>query len=117
MTPKRSVPARFGSFSSPFASVDEAWFWTVAALTARHDGSRHGGARAPRPCDPDDVVRCLDRLYRDRRIELAHARVLRTWGERQISPGGTGKEAADMMLWRQAMDRLRPVLRQKGIVQ
>jgi hypothetical protein len=117
MASKHAGAARSGSFSSPFATVDEAWFWTVAALTARREGAGHGGARCKRPCDPDDVMRCLDRLYRDRRIDVAHARVLRTWGERQIRPGCTGKDAGDMMLWQQAMDRLRPVLRQKGIVQ
>ena len=60
----------------------------------------HGGADRPtgrrtlhrqqgpvrRPCDPDDVVKCLDGLYRQQRITLAHARILRIWGERQIAP-------------------------------
>ena len=59
----------------PFHSAQEAWFWTVAALLARRDGA--GVAWRPdgptRPCDPDDIVRCLDVLYRQRSIELLHA--------------------------------------------
>ncbi len=117
MASDSSQPLGRGSCPSPFASADDAWFWAVAALRARHEGAGHSGMKLPRPCDPDDVLLCVDRLYRDRRINLAHARVLRTWGERQMTPGGSSREASDTRLWQQAMDRLRPVLRQKGIVQ
>src|SRR5690348_2741915 len=72
----------------PFRDAEEAWFWTMAALTARREGARYTAnqGRALRPCEPDDVVKCLDGLYRQRRIDLVHARVLRIWGERQIGP-------------------------------
>jgi len=58
--------------AEPFRSVEEAWFWTMAGLIARRDGARivSGAGLVPRPCEPDDVVKCLDRLYRQRRIEL-----------------------------------------------
>jgi hypothetical protein len=103
----------------PFASAEEAWFWTMAALTARRDGARTAAARgtALRPCDPDDVVKCLDRLYRQRRIDLSHARILRVWGERSTAPNPRiPAERADHALWKQAMDRLDHPLRLKRIV-
>lgn len=93
--------------------------WTMAALTARRDGARYTAnqGRIPRPCEPDDVVRCLDALYRQRRIDLSHARVLRTWGDRQARPDpARGGEARDARLWREALDRLEWPLRVKGIV-
>src|SRR4051812_15671037 len=74
--------------SEPFRSAEEAWFWTMAALMARRDGARYTAnqGRVSRPCEPDDVVKCLDGLYRRRRIDLVHARILRIWGERQAAP-------------------------------
>jgi hypothetical protein len=101
----------------PFSSVEEAWFWTMGALRARREGQQRGGAmKIARPCEPDDVIRCLDRLYRNRRIELAHARVLRNWGERQMPPSLCRTGGQECALWREAMACLDPALRQKGIV-
>ena len=102
-----------------FRSADEAWFWTMAALVARREGARYTAnqGRVPRPCEPDDVVKSLDRLYRQRRIDLVHARVLRAWGERQVSPNPAhASERSDWRLWREALDRLEWPLRVKGIV-
>ncbi|MBX9699506.1 MAG: hypothetical protein K2X74_08715 [Acetobacteraceae bacterium] len=105
--------------TEPFASAEQAWFWTMAALTARRDGARilAGQGLVSRPCEPDDVIKCLDRLYRQRRIELAHARILRIWGERGVPPDPRHlKERGDWRLWREAMTRLDWPLRVKGIV-
>jgi len=103
----------------PFRSAEEAWLWTMAALRARRDGAKYTANRgkAARPCEPDDVVRCLDVLYRHRRIDLVHARVLRVWGERQDAPNpGYATERCDYRLWREALERLECPLRAKGIV-
>jgi hypothetical protein len=105
--------------SEPFHSAEEAWFWTMAALVARRDGARYTAnqGRIGRPCEPDDVVRCLDALYRRRRIDLVHARILRIWGERRASPNPAhAGERCDWRLWREALDRLEWPLRVKGIV-
>jgi hypothetical protein len=101
-----------------FRNAEEAWFWTMAALMARREGARfERGTRAPRPCEPDDVVKCLDQLYRRRRIDLTHARILRIWGERGTAPSPAyAAERADARLWREALDRLEWPLRVKGIV-
>ena len=112
----RSLPLRA---AQPFRSAEEAWFWTMAALVARRDGARYTARQGtvPRPCEPDDVVKCLDTLYRRRRIELLHARIMRVWGERQMSPNPAHpRERCDWRLWREAMDRLEWMLRVKGIV-
>jgi hypothetical protein len=119
--PRPSHKPGFASLArtEPFASAEEAWFWTMAALTARRDGARivAGKGLAPRPCEPDDVIKCLDRLYRQRRIELSHARIMRIWGERGVAPCPRhAQERGDHRLWREAMNRLEWPLRVKGIV-
>lgn len=105
--------------TEPFTSAEEAWFWTMSALVARRDGARIAAGKgiAQRPCEPDDVIKCLDRLYRQRRIELAHARIMRIWGERGVAPSPRHlQERGDFRLWREAMNRLEWPLRVKGIV-
>ncbi len=102
-----------------FASAEEAWLWTMSCLIARRQGARFGANRGmvSRPCEPDDVVKCLDALYRQRRIDLLHARILRIWGERQAAPDPTyAAEKSDWRIWREALDRLEWPLRVKGIV-
>jgi hypothetical protein len=102
----------------PFPSAEQAWFWTMSALAARHAGAGAPLAcHRPRPCDPDDVIRALDRLYRMRRIDLVHARILRIWGERGCAPSALHPgQASDARIWREAMQRLDAKLRALGIV-
>lgn len=103
----------------PFRSAEEAWFWTMSALAARRDGARRipDQSAVRRPCEPDEVVKCLDTLYRRRRIDLVHARILRIWGERQTEPNSANpRERCDWRLWREAIERLEWLLRMKGIV-
>lgn len=103
--------------TEPFTSVEQAWFWTMSALAARRDGTGRGSSGTSRPCDPDDIIKCLDGLYRQRRIDLLHARVLRTWGERQSAPDPRYPlERSEARIWREAMDRLEWPLRVKGIL-
>lgn len=105
--------------AKPFASAEEAWFWTMAALRARREGARFRAAigNAIRPCEPDDVVRCLDRLWRQRRVETAHLRVLGWYGERQAPPDPRHpNDRGPARLWDEAMMRLDAALRAKGIV-
>lgn len=109
---------RTGPWTQPFRTAEEAWFWTVAALHARREGATHSGraSKVPRPCEPDDVLKCLDLLYRRGRVGLMHARVLRVWGERQVGPNPAHVlETADARLWHQAMGALEGPLRTKGI--
>src|ERR1700742_4856834 len=101
------VQPRLGPHSQPFGSAQEAWLWTMAALIARREGARFSARKGlvTRPCEPDDVVKCLDGLYRQRRIDLAHARVLRIWGERQMAPSvAVAVERHDHRLWSEALE-------------
>ena len=103
----------------PFASAEDAWLWTAQALLARREGARAASplGQVVRPCEPDDVVTCLDRLYRAGQITLAHARVLRLWGERGSPPDPhRTQEASEARLWREALDQLDLPLRAKRIV-
>jgi hypothetical protein len=119
--PRSAHAPRFASISvaEPFHSAEEAWFWTMSALIARRDGARISAGKGAklRPCEPDDVIKCLDRLYRHRRIDLIHARVMRVWGERGTAPDPRHlSERGDAEQWREAMNRLEWPLRVKGIV-
>jgi hypothetical protein len=108
-----------GPRTQPFETAEQAWLWTMAALIARREGARYTANKGTvaRPCDPDDVVKCLDGLFRQRRIDLLHARILRIWGERQIAPSPViAVEANDHRLWCEALSRLEWPLRVKGIV-
>jgi hypothetical protein len=103
--------------TEPFASAEQAWFWTMAALRARHEGASRSGGSVPRPCEPDDVILCLDSLYRRKRIDLSHARVLRVWGERGVAPDmRVAAERLEARLWGEAMDLLDWPLRVRAIV-
>lgn len=100
----------------PFHTVEHAWIWCMGALRARAEGAS-GGQGIPRPCEPDDIIRAVDQLYRHRRIDLLHARILRYWGERGEAPNPAyPKEQADWRIWREAMSRLEWPLRVKGII-
>jgi hypothetical protein len=113
------VKVRTEPLTQPFRDAQEAWLWTMAALIARREGARFSARKGllSRPCEPDDVVKCLDGLYRQSRIDLAHARVLRIWGERQMAPSvAIAAERHDHRLWLEALERLEWPLRIKGIV-
>jgi hypothetical protein len=111
-SPRKGIPVE------PFRSAEQAWFWTMAALRARHEGgSNPAGRGVPRPCEPDDVVRCLDGLYRRKRIDISHARVLRAFGERGYAPDPRrAAERSEARLWAEAMSLLEWPLRVRGIV-
>lgn len=104
------------SATTPFTSAEGAWLWTMSILMAREDGAclawRPDGPS--RPCDPEDVVRCLDTLYRQRSIDLVHARILRIWGQRQMPPRVRG--CSDWRLWHQALGQLEWALRARRVV-
>ena len=104
----------------PFDDTEQAWFWFIQAQQARQDGARirAGQGLFIRPCEPVDMLRILDRLYRQRRLLRDHLLVLAHYGRRMLAPDAARpQEARALLLWREAMDRLTPVLREKGIVQ
>lgn len=103
----------------PFRSAEQAWLWTMAALVARREGSprRGDGSGPPRAAVPEDVLRCLDGLYRQRRIDLLDARILRLWGERGRAPDPRRPhERGDAAIWARALGRLEWPLRVRALI-
>ncbi len=104
----------------PFGSAEEAWFWSVQAQDAKAAGARIAAGRGlvQRPCEPTDVLRAVDRLYRRRLLIRDHLHVLVHYGRRLMAPDPARcREQRAHTLWREAFDQLHPVLREKGIVQ
>ena len=104
----------------PFDDAEEAWFWSVQAQDARSEGARvvAGLGLVKRPCEPGDVMRAVDRLYRRRLLVRDHLHVLVHYGRRRHAPDPERhREQRAHGLWREAFERLVPVLRDKGIVQ
>lgn len=103
----------------PFIDAQEAWFWFVQAQQARVDGARYtaGMSLTPRPCEPTDILKILDGLYRNRLLMRDHLLVLRHYGRRQLAPDARRvKEAIAHKLWIEAFDKIEPILIRKKIV-
>lgn len=103
----------------PFDNVEEAWFWFIQAQAARNDGARYAAGQGVvrRPCEPLDILKTLDGLYRSRRVVMDHLLVLRHYGRRMMAPDARRtKEMRAHTLWHEALARLHPVLERKGIV-
>ncbi len=103
----------------PFDSVEDAWFWFINAQQARNDGARtvSGVGNVKRPCEPVDILKILDTLYRKRRLVRDHLLVLRHYGRRMMPPEKSRvKEKRAYYIWSEAMDRLEEVMEAKGIV-
>jgi hypothetical protein len=103
----------------PFATAQEAWFWFIQSYQARSDGARFGADRGQvaRPCEPLDILRILDRLWRQRMLVRDHLFVLRHYGRRLSPPNpDRRREARAYVLWHQALNVLEDALVLKGIV-
>ncbi|HEY8962870.1 MAG TPA: hypothetical protein VIN59_00250 [Alphaproteobacteria bacterium] len=103
----------------PFHTAEETWFWFMQANQARMDGARFKSAEGSvaRPCEPVDILRILDRLYRTRRLMMDHLRVMRFYGLRQMPPEKWRRsEMRAATLWAEAMRALEPVLIAKKIM-
>ncbi len=108
-----------GSEATPFETAEEAWFWFVQAQEARNEGARivSGIGKGVRPCEPVDILKVLDRLYRQRRLLRDHLLVLRHYGRRLLPPDQKRvKEVRAWDLWSEALERIEPLLIRKGIV-
>ena len=103
----------------PFNDAQEAWFWFIQAQAAKNDGARFAAGQGlyPRPCEPIDILRILDSLYRQRRLQMDHLKVLRHYGRRQMAPDlRRTKETRAHEIWREALTIMEPVLERKGII-
>lgn len=105
--------------ATPFASCEDAWFWFVAAQQAKSEGARITAnmGKEIRPCEPLDILKILDRLYRNRILTMHHFKVLRHYGRRGFAPDPSHeRETRAVHLWREAFMHLEPIFVRKGIV-
>jgi hypothetical protein len=105
--------------TTPFDSVEGAWFWFMAAHEAKLSGARFtaGKATIERPCEPVDILKAVDRLRRNRRLSRDHLHVMAHYGRRKCAPDPTlAREQKGYILWAEAMNRLSDPLVRKGIV-
>lgn len=106
------APRRRGK---PFRDTEACIVWTIRRLAEEAETGRH--PHQDDICTPAEVVKCLDTLYRRRRIDLHHVRILRLWAHRGRAPNRTHPmERADWRVWREALDRLDWPLRSLGII-
>ncbi|MBP7334926.1 hypothetical protein [Niveispirillum sp.] len=115
----RALPPFPLAGTTPFDSVEEAWFWFISAQEAKQAGARvkAGQGLIARPCEPSDILGVVDRLHRQRRLLRDHLLVLAHYGRRQMAPeADRRREMRDHGLWVEALSILAPVLRGKGIV-
>ncbi|MBK1836967.1 hypothetical protein JHL17_06035 [Azospirillum sp. YIM B02556] len=111
-------PEPYRADGEPFATAEEAWFWAVQAQDAKAAGARvvAGCGRVARPCEPQDVLRVVDRLYRMRKLTRDHLHVLVHYGRRQSVPEPERfREQRAHSLWREAFDLIAPALGDKGM--
>lgn len=112
-------PAQHAALTVPFPSAEEAWFWFVQAHEARMAGARcsAGQGLVARPCEPLDIMREVDRLYRNRCLLRDHLHVLVHYGRRQEAPDPQRpREGRAARIWQEAFQQIHPVLCRKGIV-
>lgn len=105
--------------SQPFACTEDAWFWSVQCLMAREEGARSvaGEGAEARPCDPEDIVKSVERLHRIGRLTRRHLDVLVDYGIRLTQPRPDARgESLAARLWDEAIDMLTTPFKQKGIV-
>ncbi len=111
-------PVREGTFDL-FASAEEAWFWFARCQRLRADNARPDTSKATfnRPCDPDDIYLIAMRLYRQHQLNDGHLRVLAKFGFAECPPDHRcAGQRTELVIWRQALDRLSEPMRHKGIV-
>jgi hypothetical protein len=105
--------------ATPFDNGEEAWFWFISAQQAKNEGARvvANMGKEIRPCEPIDIFKILDRLYRNRVLTMHHFKVLRHYGRRGFAPDVDHlREQRAAHLWREAFMRLEPILVRKGII-
>ncbi|MCD8520260.1 MAG: hypothetical protein LRY57_03010 [Alphaproteobacteria bacterium] len=91
----------------------------MTAQAAKNDGARvtAGQGATSRPCEPADILQTLNRLYRQRRLQMDHIRVLKHYGERHMAPDPRRpREIRAYLIWAEALERLEALLESKGIV-
>lgn len=114
----RCAPMTIAPMGEPFATVEEAVFWAVPALIARHEGVRFvAGMGDLRPCEPMDMQVILAGLIRSRRLVAMHVKAVMQFGQIGWPPSPHSREESRFVpWWDEALDRMYGPLVAKGIV-
>lgn len=97
----------------PVDQVEEAWFWFANPEKPQPDSISLGHLESRR----SEFFRCVDRLYRHRRLTRDHLNVLAAYGRRRRSPQvDRRREQRSHVLWSEAMGRIGPALRRSGLL-
>lgn len=103
-----------------FATAEEAWFWFIRCDAAREEGasSRDRTLHAARPCEPADIYRWLNALYKKGVLLPSHGYVLGYYGTLDRQPfADVEDEILDWIIWIDAFDYIDVVLREKGVIE
>ena len=111
-----------GERPAQIRAVEDLWFWFMRQRCP--DGTTAGRPRAvvaaqgeDGSCHPLDVFRVVDGLYRRRRLDRDHLAVLGHYGRRQSPPDPRRRrEQRAELIWREALERLAPALRRRGLI-
>jgi hypothetical protein len=105
--------------ATPFDNAEDVWFWFIAAQQAKTEGARVTAnmGKAIRPCEPIDILKILDRLYRNRTLTMHHFKVMRHYGRRGFAPDcDHAQEQKAAQLWHDAFEQLEPIFIRKKII-
>jgi len=103
----------------PFNDSQEAWFWFMQANEAKRIGAKcsPGMGTVSRPCEPEDIMNIINKLYRQRHLLIDHVRILAHYGKRLYAPNKSRyREQKACTLWREAMNKIEPIFLKKGII-
>ena len=102
-----------------FDTTQEAWFWFMQANEAKRVGAKcsPGMGAVSRPCEPEDIMNIVNKLYRQRNLLIDHVRILAHYGKKLCAPNKDRyREQKACTLWKEAIARIEPVFLQKGII-
>lgn len=120
MPAKTTIPhSQRNPETTPFSSAEEVWFWFMNAMEAAQDGARFAAGMGlwNRPCEPLDIWRVMQKMHRNRQLDMNHFRVLKHYGARNMTPNPAHpKEIRSWHLWNEAMEKLDQVFRLKKIL-
>lgn len=103
----------------PFSTPDEAWIWAVQGMQSRLAGAnvKPGMATTTRPCEASDILGIAAALARSGALKAAEQQVLLLYARYGVTPMVLGPAHEKTVVhWLSGIDKLAPVMEQKGII-
>ncbi len=103
--------------TTPFISSEEAWFWYCLCEKLGFERAKGGESKIARPCESSDIFLAVKRLLQNGILKPIHIKVLSKYGFEQVPPHEHfGDTPRICQIWKEALQFLETLLRQKGIV-